>query len=159
MNDVLKLLEQDARLTPADIAKATGRTVADVDAIIKQATDDKILLGYHAHINWDKADVEECWALIGVKATPQRDVGFDTMAERISRFPETRAVYLVTGDFDLAVMVVGRTMQEVADFVSRRLYSVDGVRGTNSFFIMRRYKEQGEFLGIDQSAQRLPFAP
>lgn len=160
MKDVLKLLEQDARLTPADVAKATGRSVAEVEAIIKQATDDRILLGYHAHVNWERVEGEqEVWALIGVRGTPQRDVGFDDLAAQIARFPETRMVYLVTGDFDLAVMVVGKSMQEVSDFVSRRLYSLEGVKGTNSYFIMRRYKDQGTTLKVEPPTQRLAVTP
>jgi len=160
MKDVLKLLEQDARLTPDDIAKATGRTLAEVQAIIKKATDDRVLLGYHAHVNWERVEGEhEVWAIIGVRGTPKREVGFDELAAQIAAFPETRMVYLVTGDFDLAVMVVGKSMQEVSDFVSRRLYSLDGVRGTNSYFIMRRYKDQGTTLKIDPPAQRLAVTP
>ncbi|MSQ11069.1 MAG: Lrp/AsnC family transcriptional regulator [Dehalococcoidia bacterium] len=160
MKDVLRLLEQDARLTPADVAKATGRSVAEVEAIIKQATDDRVLLGYHAHVNWERVEGEqEVWALIGVRGTPQREVGFDDLAAQIARFPETRMVYLVTGDFDLAVMVVGKTMQEVSDFVSRRLYSLDGMKGTNSYFIMRRYKDQGATLKVEPPTQRLAVTP
>ena len=159
MIDVLKLLEQDARLTPQDLAKATGRTVDEVNTIIRQATDDGILLGYRALVNWDKVGVEECWALIGVKASPQRDVGFDLIAERIGRFPETHSVYLVTGDWDLMVLVMGKTMREVADFVSRRLYSLEGVTGTGSLFIMRRYKDQGKMLEGEVVNPRLAITP
>lgn len=160
MKDVLKLLEQDARLAPEDLAKATGRTPAEVQAIIQQALEERVLLGFHAQVNWERVEGEqEVWALIGVRGTPQRDVGFDDLAGQIARFPETRMVYLVTGDFDLAVLVVGKTMQEVSDFVSRRLYSLEGVKGTNSYFIMRRYKDQGTILNLEPPAQRLPVTP
>ncbi|MBI2886880.1 MAG: Lrp/AsnC family transcriptional regulator [Chloroflexi bacterium] len=159
MKDVLRILEQDARTTPEEIAAMTGRSPQEVREIIRQAEKDRALLGYHAQVNWEKAGEEQVWALIEVKVTPQRDVGFDAIAERIFRFPEARSVYLVSGTFDLAVTVVGRTMQEVSAFVSERLAPMETVQGTVTHFLLKRYKEQGAILDGEDRPQRLPVSP
>ena len=159
MQDVLKILEEDARTTPEQVAVMTGRPVEEVKQIIKQAEDDRVILGYRTQVNWEKGGKEEVWALIGLKAMPQRDVGFDALAQRISRFPEARSVYLVTGDYDLAIMVVAPTMQEVSSFVSRKLLTIEGVQGTVSHFVMQRYKDQGVTIDEEERPQRLAYAP
>ena len=159
MNDVLKLLEQDARTTAEEIATMTGRPLQEVKDIIKQAESERVILGYHAQVNWERAGEEQVWALIEVKVTPQRDVGFDAIAERIFRFPEARSVYLVSGTFDLAVTVMGRTMQEVSAFVSEKLAPMEPVQGTVTHFLLKRYKEQGIVLNGDDRPQRLQVSP
>lgn len=160
MRDVLKVLEEDARTTVEQIAVMTGRSVEEVKQLITQAEQQGILLGYHAQINWEKAGDEEVWALVGISAQPQRDVGFDTLANHIARYPETRSVTLVSGsDFDLAVLVVGRTLQELSAFVSSKVYALEGVRGTNTHFYLKRYKDQGTVLESEARPERQAIVP
>jgi len=105
-------------------------------------------------VNWDKVENEQVWALIEVKVTPQRDVGFDSIAERIYRFPQARTVYLLSGAYDLLVLVVGKTMREVADFISQKLAPLEGVQGTVTHFMLKRYKEDGEIIEGKEEVKR-----
>ncbi|MBI4498263.1 MAG: Lrp/AsnC family transcriptional regulator [Chloroflexi bacterium] len=159
MKDVLQVLEQDARATPEQIAAMTGRSADEVRDIVRAAEADRTIVRYRTVVNWEKTGEEQVWALIEVKVTPQRDVGFDSIAERIARFPEVWSVSLASGDFDLVVMVVGRTMQEVSAFVSGKLAPLAPVQGTNTHFLLKRYKEDGVILEGDEQPQRLPVAP
>ena len=158
MKDVLKILEEDARTTPQQIAVMTGRPIEEVAAVIKQAESEGVILGYRAQVNWEKAGESQVSALIEVKVMPQRDVGFDAVAERIYRFPETHSMYLVSGQYDLAVMVAGRTMQEVSAFVSAKIAPLDGVQGTVTHFLMKRYKEGGVIVEGEPAPKRQPFS-
>ena len=136
MRDILKILEEDARTTPDQIAVMTGRSVEEVKELIAQAEQQGILLGYHAHVNWEKAGDESVWALIGISARPQRDVGFDALAGLIANYPETKAVTLVSGQgFDLAVLVVGRNLQELSAFVSAKLAALGRRPGNQHTFL------------------------
>lgn len=159
MKQVLKALEGDARLTPEQISTMTEIPASEVREIIKKAEEDKTILRYKTVINWAKAGEEQVWALVEVKVTPQRNVGFDAIAERIYRFPEARSVYLASGTYDLAVLVVGRTMQEVAVFVSEKLAPLETVQGTVTHFILKKYKEDGEILEGGEGTKRLPVTP
>ncbi len=160
MQDVLKILEEDARTTPEQLATMTGRSLAEVKQIITDAERQGILLGYHAHINWEKAGDESVWAIVGVSAQPQRDVGFDMLANHIARYPETKSVTLVSGQgFDLAVLVVGRTLHELSAFVSQKLAALEGVRGTNTLFYLKRYKDQGTVLEKETKSERQAIVP
>ena len=134
----------------------TGTPVAEVARTIKRAEKDRTILKYKTIINWDKVENEHVWALIEVNISPQRDVGFDAIAERIYRFPQARTVYLVSGTYDLMVMVVGKTMHEVAEFVSHKLAPIDGVQGTVTHFVLRRCKEDGEILEGEERVKRQP---
>ena len=122
----------------------------------KQAEEDRIIVRYKTVINWDKAKDEHVWALIEVRITPQRDFGFSAIAERIYQFPETRSVYLVSGAYDLAVMITGKSMHQIADFVAQKLSPIEGVRGTATYFILKRYKEDGEILDNSEESKRQP---
>ncbi len=157
MKEIFKILENDARTTPEEIASMTGLPLEQVQDTIRKAEQDGTIFKYKAMINWQKLGEEQVWALIEVKITPQRDVGFDAVAERIYRFPEARTVFLVSGAYDLAVLVMGRTMQEVAAFVSQKLAPVEGVQSTVTHFLLKRYKEDGEALEGDEKSRRLPF--
>lgn len=159
MKQVLKALEKDARLTAEQISTMTGIPVQEVKEVIKKAEEDKIILKYKTIINWPKLQEEQVWALVEVKVTPQRNVGFDAIAERIYQFPEAHSVYLASGTYDLAVLVVGRTMQEVAVFVSEKLAPLDTVQGTVTHFILKKYKEYGEILEGGEGTKRLPITP
>ncbi|MDY6907159.1 MAG: Lrp/AsnC family transcriptional regulator [Chloroflexota bacterium] len=158
-HDILKILEQDARKTPQQIATMTGVPVNQVKDTIKKAEADRTIVKYKTVVNWEKAGDEQVGAWVEVKVTPQRDVGFDAIAERIYRFPETRSVYLVSGTYDLAVLVVGRTMQEVASFISQKLAPLDTVQGTVTHFLLKRYKEDGEVLDAEERPRRVPLMP
>lgn len=152
--DILKILENDARATPEQISTMTGIPAKEVAAQIKQAEKDRVILKYRALINWDKVEDERVSALIEVRVTPQRDVGFASIAERIYRFPQARTVYLLSGAYDLLVLVTGKTMHEVADFVSQKLAPIEGVQGTVTHFMLRKYKEDGEVIEDKEASKR-----
>ena len=146
LKDILKILENDARTTPKQIAAMTGTAQNEVTKLIKKAQDDRVILKYKAIVNWEKAENEHVLAWIGVKLEPQKDVGFDSIAEHIYRFPQARSVYLVSGTVDLLVLVAGKNNHEVANFVSQKLSHIDGVKETVTQFILKRYKEDGEIM-------------
>ena len=155
--EVLKALEKDARATPEQIATRTGLSVKEVEKTIEKAEKDRIIVKYKTIINWERLGEEQVQALIEVKIQPQRNVGFDAIAERIYRFPEVRSVYLVSGTYDLAVLVVGKTMQEAAAFVWQKLAPLESVQGTVTHFLLKRYKEDGEILdGGGEKGRRQP---
>lgn len=156
LNEILKILENDARTTTKQISAMTGTPSNEVASVIKQAEKDRTILKYKTVINWEKVGEERVWALIEVKVTPQRDVGFDSIAERIYRFPQARTVYLVSGTYDLLVLVMGKNMHEVADFVSQKLAPLEGVQGTVTHFVLKRYKEDGEILEGKEEIKRQP---
>ena len=156
IKEILKILEDDARTTTKQISTMTGTPNAEVARFIKKAEEDRTILKYKTIINWEKLGEEQVWALIEVKVTPQRDVGFDSIAERIYRFPQARTVYLVSGTYDLLVIVVGKNMHEVADFVSQKLAPIEGVEGTVTHFMLKRYKEDGEILEGKEGVRRQP---
>ena len=159
MNEILKILEEDARKTPQQIATMTGIPLSKVKETIKQAERDRTILRYKAMVNWDKLGDEQVTALVEVRLEPQRGVGFGAIAERIYRFPEARSVYLLSGTYDLAVFVTSKTMQEVASFVTQKLAPLDGVRGTVTHFLLKRYKEDGEILEGEERPKRVPLMP
>ncbi len=156
LKDVLKILENDARTTPRQIAAMTGVPKAEVAKLIKQAQEDRTILRYKTIVNWEKVEDEHVWALIEVKLTPEKDVGFDSVAERIYRLPQTRTVYLISGTYDLFVLVAAKTNHEVADFVSQKLARVEGVQETVTQFVLKRYKEDGEIITEKEEVKRQP---
>jgi len=159
MNEIFKILEEDARKTPQQIATMTGIPLSKVKGAIKQAERDRTILKYKAIVNWDRLGEGQVVALVEVRLVPQRDVGFDAIAERIYRFTEARSVYLMSGTYDLAVLVAGKTMQEVASFVTQKLAPLDGVQGTVTHFLLKRYKEDGEVLDVEKRPKRVPIMP
>lgn len=159
MKQIFEILEKDARLTPEQISTMTGISVDEVEKAVSKAEKDRTILKYKTVIDWAKLGEEQVWALVEVKVIPQRDVGFDAIAERIYRFPQARSVYLVSGTYDLAVLVCGKTMQEIAIFVSERLAPLDTVQGTVTHFILKKYKEDGEILEGGEGVKRLPVTP
>ena len=159
MNEIFKILEEDARKTPQQIATMTGIPLSKVKGAIKQAERDRTILKYKAIVNWDRLGEGQVVALVEVRLVPQRDVGFDAIAERIYRFTEARSVYLMSGTYDLAVLVAGKTMQEVASFVTQKLAPLEGVQGTVTHFMLKRYKEDGEVLDVEKRPKRVPIMP
>ncbi|MCL2474615.1 MAG: Lrp/AsnC family transcriptional regulator [Chloroflexi bacterium] len=145
--EVLKALQIDARLSYEELGKQTGISAQEAQDIVKKAENDKEILAYKTVINWEKMDgAEEVLALIEVKTTPQTEVGFDAIAANVCRFPEARDVYLVSGDYDLCVIVKGKSMRQIADFVSQKLAPTEGVQATATYFLMKKYKEDGHIV-------------
>ena len=154
--EILKILQDDARITAKQISAMTGMPSTEVSKLIKQAEKDRVILKYKTLINWDRVENEQVWALIEVKLIPEKDVGFDSIAERIYRFPQTRTVYLISGTYDLFVLAVGKTNHEIADFVSQKLSHIEGVQGTVTQFVLKRYKEDGEIIEGKEEVRRQP---
>ena len=143
MDEVLKLLEKNSKLTEEQIAVMLGKSVEEVRDAIRTAEEENIILGYNTIINWEKTGNEKVIALIEVKVTPQRGEGFDKVAERIYWFPQVKACYLMSGGFDLTVIVEGKTMKEVALFVAEKLAPIESVISTATHFILKKYKDEG----------------
>ncbi len=155
LKDILKILENDARVTDKQIATMTGRSAAEVNEAISRAEKDRVILKYKTVVNWDKVESDEqVWALIEVKVKPEPEVGFDSIAERIARYEQVRSLYLASGTYDLLLVVVDKTEHKVADFVSQNLAHIDGVEGTVTHFVLKRYKEDGEILNGGEGAKR-----
>ena len=142
MTKLLQLLEEDCTLTPEQLASMADMKVEDVKAAVKRYEEEKIVLGYKAIVDWDRTEREAVTALIEVKVTPQRGEGFDRVAERIYQYDEVESVYLMSGSFDLTVIISGRTLREVAQFVGERLSPLEDVTGTATHFILKKYKEK-----------------
>ncbi|MBR5313628.1 MAG: Lrp/AsnC family transcriptional regulator [Clostridia bacterium] len=148
MNDLLKLLENDARLSPESLALMLDKEVGDIRTIIEDYENAGVILGYQTIIDWDKTDVEETVsAIIEIKITPQREHGYDRVAQKIYNYPEVESVYLMSGGYDLSVSIKGKTMREVALFVAERLAPIDGVLSTATHFVLRKYKDNGVVYG------------
>jgi DNA-binding Lrp family transcriptional regulator len=154
LKEILKVLEDDARTTPEQISTMTGLPASEVTRTIKEAEKDRTILRYKTLVNWEKVGNERVWALIEVKVSPQKDVGFDAIAERIYRFPQTRSVYLISGSYDLFVLVVAKSNHEVADFVSQKLSRIEGIHETVTQFVLKRYKEEDEIIDGKEEVKR-----
>ncbi|CAA9570824.1 MAG: Transcriptional regulator, AsnC family [uncultured Thermomicrobiales bacterium] len=157
---VLRALEKDARLPVARLAVMLGADEAEVAEVVARCERAGIIRRYKTVVAWDRLDEARVTALIDVSVSPQRDVGFDQVAVRIARFPEVRSVQLVSGGSDLRVTIEGNTMHEVAEFVARKLSPIDAVTATNTHFLLRTYKEDGEVFVDEPAADgRLPVSP
>lgn len=142
MTKLLQLLEEDCTLTHEQLAAMADMTVEEVKAAVKKYEEEKVILGYQAIVDWNTTDREDVTALIEVKVIPQREEGFDRIAERIYQYEEVEALYLMSGAFDFTVIISGHTLREVASFVSDRLASLEGVTSTATHFILKKYKEK-----------------
>ncbi|MBU0605187.1 MAG: Lrp/AsnC family transcriptional regulator [Candidatus Omnitrophica bacterium] len=156
MNEIIEILERDARATPEEIAKMLGMTSKAVALAIKKMEKEGIILKYKAIINREmsKEERNDVRALIEVKLTPQKNVGFDHLAERIYQFPEVTSCYLMSGTYDLLVVVEGGNIHTVSSFVSEKLSPMEGVRGTVTHFILKKYKEDGDILKQPERSKR-----
>ena len=150
MNELLKLLENDARLTPEALALMLDKEVGDIKKMIEQYEEEGVILGYKTIVDWDKTEREYVSALIELKVTPQRDKGFDRVAEKIYNYPEVQSLYLMSGSYDLAVLIEGRTMKEVAFFVARKLAPLEDIISTATHFVLRKYKDKGVIYGAPE---------
>lgn len=158
-NEILKLLESDSRLSVKDIATMVGLDEATVAADIKAMEDNKVICGYHTMIDWDKVADEMVTALIEVKVTPQREQGFDKIAERVRNFEEVNSVYLIAGAYDLLIILQGKTLREISRFVSEKLATIDAVIGTSTNFVLKKYKDHGVNFETVKQDERLAIAP
>jgi DNA-binding Lrp family transcriptional regulator len=154
MDKILKALEDNATLTPEQLAVMMGKETGEIKNLIKKYEADGVILGYKAMIDWDKTDREYVTALIEVKMTPQRDRGFDRVAEKIYNYPEVQSLYLMSGGYDLCLVIEGKTMKEVAYFVAQKLAPIEYVISTATHFVLRKYKDKGVIYGAEQVDER-----
>ena len=159
MKELLELLEHDARRPVSELATILHRSEYEVEKDIRQLEKDHILLGYNAIVDWNRAGRNSVVSAIEVNLTPQREVGFDAIAERISRFEEVSSVYLMSGSFDLLVILEGESLQEIADFIATRLATIEGVTSTRSHFVLKPYKKDGLIVGDKERDRRLVVSP
>lgn len=156
---IVELLEQNARLSDERIASLVGESVETVHATIDKLEEDKVILGYRAVIDPGASGDGKVTCMIEVRVTPQRGVGFDKIAERIYRFPEVRSLYLVSGSYDLLVVLEGRSIQEISYFVFEKLATLEHIQSTTTHFMLKKYKDNGIVLGHVEELERLPVAP
>lgn len=157
--DLLDLLREDCRLPLEKLAIMTGSTVEEVAQTIDRLEESHVILRYAPTINWDLTDRERVEAMIQVNTSPQRDTGFDAVAKRIYRFEEVKSVYLMSGSYDLLVLVEARSLKELAHFVSSKLSTLETVTGTSTSFVLKRYKEEGVIFEMEKTDNRLVISP
>lgn len=153
--EILKVLEENARISDREIARMLGIGEDEVKEIISKLESAGVIRKYKAVVNHEKAGIETVQALIDVKVSPERNTGYDSVAERISRFPEVKSVRLVSGEYDLSVLVSGKTMHEVAYFVAEKIAPLEQVRNTVTHFLLKTYKENGEIYEEEEKGERL----
>ena len=144
--EILNVIERNSRIDVHELSVLLGADEVLVANELKAMEEEGIICGYHTMIDWSKTSIEKVNALIEVKVTPQRGLGFDSIAERIYKYPEVTSVYLMSGGFDLMVILEGKTLQEVASFVSNKLSTLDTVLSTATHFILKKYKDHGTIL-------------
>lgn len=153
---ILRTIQKDGRIAAADLAIMLGSNEQEVSLALAEMEADKIICGYPTLIDWDKLSDEKVTALIELKVTPQRGQGFDKIAERIYKFDEVESVYLMSGGFDLTVIIRGKSMREVARFVSEKLAQMEAVLSTATHFVLKKYKDQGIIMQVDEEDSRIP---
>lgn len=158
-NEILEMLENDAKTTVEDMAAMAGATAADVKKAVTKLENEKVIVKYTAIINREKTKTEEAEALIEVKVVPKRGLGYDDLAERIYKFSEVKSVYLMSGTYDLAVIIRAQNMKQISQFVFEKLAVLDGVSSTVTHFIMRKYKELGVIMTEKEEKERLVISP
>ena len=156
---ILSIIEKNSRISLEDLAALVGEDLEAVTAAVMEMENDKIICGYHTIINWDKVEMQKVNALIEVRVTPQRNLGFDKIARRIYNYPEVTSVYLMSGGFDFAIFIEGKTLQEVAEFVSSKLSVMDSVLSTATHFVLKKYKDHGTIMTPEQKEERQLITP
>jgi DNA-binding Lrp family transcriptional regulator len=159
MDELLEILQSNALQSREDIARMLGVPVEKVNERIAEYEKRGVIRGYQAILNEDQLELDKVTAVIEVKVMPQREGGFDTIAERVSRFPEVRSAYLMSGTYDLLLFVEGRTLREVAGFVSERLSPLQGVVSTSTHFMLKTYKRFGVLMRKESTDERLTVSP
>ena len=155
MDELLKILDQEQGMADVTkIAKILGKTEAEVAADIDELEKNHIIAGYKTIVNWDKTDRDVVTALIDLRVTPQRGQGFDKVAERIYKYPQVKALYLMSGAYDLSVMIEGKTMKEVALFVAQKLAPMESVISTATHYVLKKYKAEGVMFKDDKKDSR-----
>ncbi|MCY8003574.1 Lrp/AsnC family transcriptional regulator [Bacillus haynesii] len=158
--EILEILEENSRLEPETIAKMANISQEETKAIIEKLEKEKVIIDYSAMIDWRKVDGHEgVTAMIDVKVTPKRGVGFDEVAERIYRFQEVESVYLMSGVYDLSVVIRGRTMSDISHFVSEKLSTLESVMSTTTHFILKKYKHDGKVFDSGDDDKRIVVSP
>ncbi|MGE6629879.1 Lrp/AsnC family transcriptional regulator [Bacillus sp. NPDC077027] len=158
--EILEILDENSRADLKTIAKMADVTSEEAEAIIQKLEDKKVIIDYSTMIDWRKVDGHEgVTAMIDVKVTPKRSVGFDEIAERIYRFQEVESVYLMSGVYDLSVVIRGRTMSDIASFVSEKLSTLDSVVSTTTHFILKKYKHDGKVFETGDDDKRIVVSP
>ncbi len=155
---ILRIIEENSQLSAEEIATMTTLAVIDVQARIRALEDTRIIRRYTAAINWEKAGNGEVSAIIELKVSPERDFGYDRIAERLSRFNQVKTLRLITGTYDLQLIVTGKNMQDVSRFVSEHIAPMDRIRETATHIVMKSYKENGNTLFEQPETERLPFS-
>ena len=153
---ILAVLEKNSRIDVHDLAVLLGEDEVEVANAIMELEAENTICGYHTLINWENTSVEKVQALIEVRVTPQRGMGFDKIAERIYNYPEVNACFLMSGGYDLMVMLEGKTMREVATFVSEKLSTLDQVLSTATHFVLKKYKDHGTVFADRKKDERIP---
>ena len=156
---ILTFIEKNSRIDLAELAVILGEDEAAVVNELEEMEEEHIICGYHTLINWDKTSIEKVSALIEVSVTPQRGQGFDKIAERIYNYPEVHAVYLISGSYDLLVTLEGKTLREVAQFVSDKLSTLESVLSTKTNFILKKYKDHGTIMVPRKESERMLVTP
>ena len=159
MDQLLKLLRDNAALTPEQLSRMLNLPETEVASRIRAYENDKVILGYRTVLNEEKLGVDLVRAVIEVKITPERGGGFDRLAERIAKYAEVNSCYLMSGGYDLLVVVEGNSLREVATFVSEKLATVQGVVSTATHFMLKPYKEQGVLMAHERNEERLAVTP
>jgi len=143
---ILTIIEKNSRIDTAELAVMLGTEESEILDALQELESDGIICGYHTMINWDKTGIEKVTALIEVRVTPKRGQGFEDIAERIYKYPEVNTVYLMSGGYDLMVILEGKTLKDVAGFVTNKLSTLDTVIGTTTHFILKKYKDHGTIM-------------
>jgi len=156
---ILELMERDARISTRTLANMLGEDEEKIGELVRQMERDRTILGYGTIINWENIGCEGVTAMIDVKVIPEREVGFNSIAERIYRFPEVRCVYLMSGTYDLSVVVEGGTMKDVARFVTHKLSTLEHVQSTVTHFVLKRYKQDNFIFDEPNEDKRLVVSP
>ncbi|AKG91043.1 Transcriptional regulator [Geoglobus ahangari] len=157
--EILRILENNSRISAKEIAEMLNMSVEEVEETIKRLEDEGVILKYKTLINWEKAGVEEVYAIIDVRVNLTREKGYDDIAKRIAKFPEVHAVRLVSGDYDFQVVVKGRSLKDISFFIAEKISTIPEVRDTVTHFLLRTYKEEGELLFKDEEDRRLAIVP
>ncbi|NLK50848.1 MAG: Lrp/AsnC family transcriptional regulator [Syntrophomonadaceae bacterium] len=159
MREILELLEQDGRIRPEEIAVRLDLDPGEVKRVLRQLEKEKVVLGYKTLVNWDRVGGNGVTAVIEVRVIPEREVGFEKVAERIYRFPQVKSVYLMSGTYDLLVTIEGKNMKEVAFFVAEKLATLEHVQGTTTHFVLKKYKQDGVIFENNEEDFRLVVTP
>lgn len=156
---ILTFIEKNSRVSLHDLAVLLGVDETMVANELAAMEAEHVICGYHTLIDWDKIDVEKVTAMIEVRVTPQRDMGFDKVAERIYNYPEVNAVYLISGGFDLMVTLEGKTLRDISSFVTDKLSTLDSVLSTKTNFILKKYKDHGTVMAGSPKDERMLMTP